>query len=140
MGVDDLSGEKIENIPHEIDFIHGDLASNETINKLSNSCISVLHLAGQSFGEMSFDDPILDLKKNSITTLNMIKYGINIGVKKMLFASSVSISGSIVNRGLNESDFCNPSSCYGVSKLASKGYLRIYSKQLPYINIRMFNV
>jgi UDP-glucose 4-epimerase len=58
----------------------------------------------------------------------------------MLFASSVSIYGSVGDRALNENDICDPSSCYGVSKLAGEGYLRIFSKQLPYVNMRMFNV
>ena len=71
---------------------------------------------------------------------NLIKYGIEIGAKKLIFASSVSIYGPVGDRQLVESDFGDPSSCYGVSKMASEGYLRIYHKQLPYVNMRMFNV
>ena len=89
---------------------------------------------------MSFDDPIKDLRKNGISTLNLIKYGIDIGAKKIVFASSVSIYSSVGDRPLVERDVSDPSSCYGVSKLAAEGYLRIYSKQLPYVNMRMFNV
>ena len=139
-GVDDFSGGKRENVPAEVDLIEGDLAEQETIDRLPASCSMILHLAGQSSGEMSFDDPILDLRKNSISTLNLIKYGINNGVKKLVFASSVSIYSAVGDRQLVEMDVIDPSSCYGVSKLAAEGYLRIYSKQLPYVNMRMFNV
>ena len=139
-GVDDFSGGKRENVPAEVDLIEGDLAEQKTIEKLPTDCSLILHLAGQSSGEMSFDDPIEDLRKNSISTLNLIKYGIHIGVKKLIFASSVSIYGSVGDKPLFESDVTDPSSCYGVSKLAAEGYLRIYSKQLPYVNMRMFNV
>lgn len=140
VGVDDFSGGKIENVPPNVELITGDLADNSCISRIPSNCALILHLAGQSSGEMSFDDPVVDLKKNSISTLNLIKYGINNNVKKFLFASSVSIYGSVGTRPLQESDVCNPSSCYGVSKLASEGYLRIYSKELPYVNMRMFNV
>ena len=139
-GVDDFSGGKRENVPAEVDLIEGDLAEQETIDRLPASCSMILHLAGQSSGEMSFDDPILDLRKNSISTLNLIKYGINNGAKKLVFASSVSIYSAVGDRQLVEMDVTDPSSCYGVSKLAAEGYLRIYSKQLPYVNMRMFNV
>ena len=139
-GVDDFSGGKRENVPVEVDLIEGDLAEQETIDRLPASCSMILHLAGQSSGEMSFDDPILDLRKNSISTLNLIKYGINNGAKKLVFASSVSIYSAVGDRQLVEMDVTDPSSCYGVSKLAAEGYLRIYSKQLPYVNMRMFNV
>lgn len=139
-GVDDFSGGKRENVPAGLNLIEGDLSTHETIEKLPKDCSLILHLAGQSSGEMSFDDPIADLNKNSISTLNLIKFGIDIGVKKLVFASSVSIYGDVGDRHLVESDISNPSSCYGVSKLAAEGYLRIYSKQLPYVNMRMFNV
>ena len=140
IGVDDFSGGKRENVPNGVEFIEGDLANQATINKIPKNCSYILHLAGQSSGEMSFDDPILDLRKNSISTLNLINFGRNAQVKKMLFASSVSIYGSVGERALNENDICDPSSCYGVSKLAGEGYLRIFSKELPYVNMRMFNV
>jgi len=140
IGVDDFSGGKRENVPNGVEFIEGDLANQATINNIPKNCSYILHLAGQSSGEISFDDPILDLRKNSISTLNLINFGRNAQVKKMLFASSVSIYGSVGDRALNENDICDPSSCYGVSKLAGEGYLRIFSKQLPYVNLRMFNV
>jgi UDP-glucose 4-epimerase len=139
-GVDNFSSGKRENVPLGVDLIEGDLADEKIIDQLPSNCTIILHLAGQSSGEISFDDPILDLKKNSISTLNLIKYGINNNVKKLLFASSVSIYGYVGNRPLEENDKCDPYSCYGVSKLASEGYLRIYSKQLPFVNMRMFNV
>ena len=140
VGVDDFSGGRWENVPSGVDLIIGNLADQNVVNKLPGSCALILHLAGQSSGEMSFDDPILDLNKNSISTLNLIKYGIKIGAKKILFASSVSVYGSVGDRPLVVNDICNPSSCYGVSKLAAEGYLRIYANQLPYVNMRMFNV
>ena len=139
-GVDDFSGGKRENVPDGLTLVEGDLAEAETISRLPSDCKLILHLAGQSSGEMSFDDPVLDLRKNAISTLNLVKYGIRNNTGRLVFASSVSLYGSVGDRPIKESDLCDPSSCYGVSKLSAEGYLRVYSKQLPYVNLRMFNV
>ena len=63
VGVDNLSSGKTKNIPEEVDFIKGDLSNKKIINLLPKKCDKILHLAGQSSGEISFDDPIDDLKK-----------------------------------------------------------------------------
>ena len=76
VGVDNLSSGKIKNIPEEVDFIKGDLSKDETINLLPKKCNQIIHLAGQSSGEISFDNPVTDLNKNTVSTLNLINYGI----------------------------------------------------------------
>ena len=35
---------------------------------------------------------------------------------------------------------CNPLSCYGVGKLMSENYLKIYKNKISFISLRMFNV
>ena len=66
VGVDDLSSGKQSNVPSSIDFIQGNLADTQTISKLPKVAEFVLHLAGQSSGEMSFDDPVADLELSLI--------------------------------------------------------------------------
>ena len=51
------------------------------MKKFPKRCEKILHLAGQSSGEISFENPSLDLKKNTTSTLNLIHYGINKKVK-----------------------------------------------------------
>ncbi len=50
IGVDDLSGGQIENVPAKVDFIQGDLSHANTINLIPVDCRKILHLAGQSSG------------------------------------------------------------------------------------------
>jgi len=140
VGVDNLSGGKIDNIPREVDFIQGDLAVKKTFDNIPSDCSRVLHLAGQSSGEISFDDPVLDLQKNTISTLNLIDYGIKNSINSILYASSMSVYGSVDDKPVREKDNTHPLSCYGVGKLAGEGYLKVYQKQLPFISLRMFNV
>lgn len=140
IGIDDLSSGKKENIPDEVTFIQGDLVDSKTLDRINTYCEYILHIAGQSSGEVSFEDPVLDLQKNTQSTLNLIRFGIKNKSKKIIYASSMSIYGDSKNLSVTEEDFPSPKSCYGVSKLASEKYLDIFSNLLPYVSMRMFNV
>jgi UDP-glucose 4-epimerase len=140
VGVDDLSNGRVENIPAGLEFIQGDLAQESTIDRLPRHCRRVLHLAGQSSGEISFDDPVADLEKNTVSTLKLIRYGIENQVERMVYASSMSVYGAVENAAISESHACSPLSCYGVGKHAAEGYLRVYQSKLPFVSLRMFNV
>jgi len=140
VGVDDLSSGKQSNVPSSIDFIQGNLADTQTISKLPKAAELVLHLAGQSSGEMSFDDPVADLEMNTISTLNLIKYGIGANISKLVYASSMSVYGNVPDAPIGEDEHVAPLSCYGVGKLAAENYLNVFGKQLSSVSLRMFNV
>jgi UDP-glucose 4-epimerase len=140
IGVDDLSSGRVENIPSGLEFIQGDLALTSIIAKIPRDCCKVLHLAGQSSGEISFDDPVADLEKNTVSTLNLIRYGIENQVERIVYASSMSVYGAVENEPISENHACMPLSCYGVGKHAAEGYLRLYQNKLPSVSLRMFNV
>lgn len=140
IGVDDLSGGKIENVPDGITFLKGDLALSETIERIPPGCRKILHLAGQSSGEISFNDPVADLQKNTVSTLNLIRYGIQNRSDRIVYASSMSVYGAVPDAPIDEDSDPRPLSCYGVGKLAAEGYLRVYQDRLPFVALRMFNV
>jgi len=140
IGVDDLSSGKQSNVPSSIDFIQGNLADTQTISKLPKAAELVLHLAGQSSGEMSFDDPVADLEKNTISTLNLIRYGIGANISRLVYASSMSVYGNVPDAPIGENEHVAPLSCYGVGKLAAEKYLNVFGKQLSSVSLRMFNV
>ena len=52
-------------IPTSIEFIKLDLSEKKIESKLPNKVQKIVHLAGQSSGEISFDNPVIDLKKYS---------------------------------------------------------------------------
>lgn len=140
VGVDDLSTGKIENVPKGIQFIEADLVSKSSLDNLPSGCGLILHLAGQSSGEISFDDPVVDLEKNIKSTLNLIQYGIRNSSERIVYASSMSVYGEVDEKPIGENLHPTPLSCYGVGKLASEGYLKVYQDKLPYVALRMFNV
>ena len=140
IGVDDLSNGHMEDVPTGVKFILGNLAESSTIARIPSGCIKILHLAGQSSGEISFDDPVADLEKNTVSTLNLIHYGIENQSERIVYASSMSVYGPVDDKPITERQTCSPLSCYGVSKLAAEGYMRVYQNELPYVSLRMFNV
>ena len=142
IGIDNLHNGKIKNIPKEVDFINIDLVDTKSINLIPPRCDYILHLAGQSSGELSYKNPIDDLNKNTISTLNLINYGIKNNVKRFLFASSMSVYGDFdcSVKGVKEKDILLPKSCYGIGKLSSENYLKVFKEKLPFVSLRMFNV
>ena len=139
-GVDDLSSGLMSNVPNGLKFIKFDISNPKVIEILPQNCDLILHLAGQSSGEISFDNPVNDLNKNTVSTLNLIEYGKRCKIKKLLFASSMSVYGNVPDINISESFVQKPLSCYGVGKLAAEHYLEIFKSEVPYINLRMFNV
>ena len=139
IGIDDLSSGNLSSVPKEVDFIRQDLSKKKNLKSLFKKCEIIMHLAGQSSGEISFENPQKDLEKNTIATLNLIEQAIETRVKKIIYASSMSVYGNY-NSKIKETMKLNPMSCYGAGKIASENYLKIFSKKLPYVIFRMFNV
>jgi UDP-glucose 4-epimerase len=135
-----MSTGSLKNIPKGIKFIKADLSNKKVINLLPEKCYQIHHLAGQSSGQISFEDPLNDLNKNTSSTLNLIEYGIKKKVKLFLYASSMSVYGNLLKKKASEHDICQPLSCYGLGKLTSEKYLKIFCKKLPFIGMRFFNV
>ena len=81
IGVDDLSNGKKLNIPKKCKFYRLDLSDKVKLNNININIDQIFHLAGQSSGEKSFEDPIKDLEKNTISTLNLINFAIRKKVK-----------------------------------------------------------
>lgn len=141
IGVDDFSNGTLANVPSGVDLIEADLASSGTLAELRPyDFTAILHLAGQSSGEISFDDPVADLKKNTVTTLNLIRHALEFPVSRFVYASSMSVYGNTPSIATNEITQCQPLSCYGASKLAAENYLKIYGSRIPTVVFRMFNV
>ena len=136
-GVDDLSNGSEKNIPKKVDFLKFDL-SNKKINLLPRNCKAILHLAGQSSGEKAWISTT-GFKKKYFIYINLLSYGTANNVERIIFASSMSVYGDY-NKKLKENFNLNPLSCYGVSKLASENYLKLFSKKIPFVSLRMFNV
>ena len=140
--IDNLSTGFKENIPQGVAFIHGDVADREVVRKLDGIKFdAVFHVAGQSSGEISFEDPIYDIRANAESTLLLLKFCAENECSRLIFTSTMSVYGAQPRKAVKEECECRPSSFYGVAKLASENYLRIYSQYgIRSTSLRLFNV
>ncbi|MBN1882003.1 MAG: NAD-dependent epimerase/dehydratase family protein [Deltaproteobacteria bacterium] len=140
--IDNLSTGFLENIPEGVSFIQGNCQDPDVIEKLRKKCFdAILHIAGQSSGEISFDNPSYDLATNTESTLRLISYGLETGCTRFIYASSMSVYGTVADTAIDEKHVTYPLSFYGVGKLASEHYMRIYETMgLRPTALRYFNV
>ena len=142
--IDNLSTGYLSNIPDEAIFIQGDCSDKRTINQLKNQRFdAILHIAGQSSGEISFEDPVYDINSNTVSTLLLLQYAVTTNCKRFLYASTMSVYGQQENKiCFSENDQTNPLSFYAVGKLASEEYLKIYARTygINFTALRYFNI
>ncbi len=140
--IDNLSTGSIENIPEKVEFIEGDCQDKSIYKKIPQCRYdAIFHIAGQSSGEISFDDPSYDLRTNTESTLHLLKYALSSGTKRIVYAGTVSVYGNVGDHPIPEDHSTFPESFYGVGKLASENYLRLYENYgVRSTTLRLFNV
>lgn len=140
--IDNLSTGSRETIPEKVRFIEGGCHDKKIVSLLGNSRFdAILHIAGQSSGEISFDDPVYDLQTNTQSTLLLLKFAQKTGCGKFIYASSMSVYGDQPDLPTSETVPVIPKSFYAVGKLASENYLRIFSNYgISAVSLRLFNV
>ena len=140
--IDNLSTGNTSNIPDGVKFIEGDCGNQDVYSKIPNEKYdAIFHIAGQSSGEISFDDPIYDIRTNAESTLLLLKFALQNKCKRFIYASTMSVYGIKPERPVKESEDCHPESFYGIAKLASEHYLRVYEQYgINTTSLRLFNV
>jgi len=143
--IDNLKTGKRELIPESVTFLEGNDYDENIIKQLNQFDIdAIVHIAGQSSGVISFEDPMYDLNSNVTSTLMLLDYAVKHSIKSFVFASSMAAYGDIPETELpvKETIKSIPKSFYGVGKLASENYMRIYSNQygIKCTALRFFNV
>ena len=102
----------------------------------------IFHEAAQTEVSTSMSDPMLACDINLMGLINLLNAAVKLDVKKFLMPSSAAVYGNLDTLPLNEEMIGNPSSFYGLTKLTTEHYLRIYHEAfgLPYICYRYSNV
>ena len=96
--VDNLSTGFENSIPEGVVFYKGDVQDSSLIEKLHKySFDCIFHIAGQSSGEISYDDPVYDLQTNTQSTLLLLKLAEKVNCKKFIYASSMSVYGDFLH-------------------------------------------
>lgn len=140
--IDNLSTGNKEHIPKGVEFIEGSTFDWHVIERLKERKFdAIIHIAGQSSGEVSFENPVYDLQTNCQSTLMLLDYAKKTGCKKFIYASTMSVYGDSENPECDESCDLIPKSFYAVGKIASEYYMRIYNEQfgITCTALRLFN-
>jgi len=126
----------------DIELVEGDLQSYERASAAVRGCEIVLHQAAMPSVPRSVQDPLTSNAANVIGTLNVLLAARDSGVRRVVFASSSSVYGSVPDLPKREELPTLPISPYAVAKLASEGYCRSFTEVygLETVALRYFNV
>ena len=141
VGIDNFITGYRRPILKEIDFIEGDISKKDDIEQLSKFKIdAIFHLAGQSSGEISYENPEYDVLTNALGTLNLLNFAVENNIKRFIYASTMSIYGDVEDKPISEDECKNPKSYYGITKLAGENYVNAFKDKLDVTSFRLFNI
>lgn len=126
-------------------FIKGDISDKNFMTKVfkENKFTTVYHLAAQAGVRLSIEESHKYVGSNIQGFLNVVEKSIEHKIKNFLYASSSSIYGDEAQIPFTESEInLNPSSIYGVSKLANEKLAFVLSKSslMKFRGLRFFTV
>lgn len=145
IGIDDLSGGYIENVNPEVIFYHRDLSEDNIDDIFQKHNIDVVyHFACYAAEGLSPFMRNFNYRNNILATTNIINNCIKYKVKRLVYASSMSVYGHGKNNGeiFDETLPYAPIDPYAVSKMACEMDIKIANEQhgLDYVIIRPHNV
>ena len=143
--VDNLSSGRIDNLQRalpRIQFYEHDIRNFDMLCELMRGVDFVFHLAAVASVSKSVMDPVETHEVNVHGTLNVLLAAREARVKRVIFASSAAIYGSISSPIKVENLGFMPLSPYAASKLAGEGYMQAFyhSYGLETLCLRYFNV
>ncbi|PKL60587.1 MAG: GDP-mannose 4,6-dehydratase [Methanomicrobiales archaeon HGW-Methanomicrobiales-4] len=145
--IDDLSSGRMENLSEiinhpDVTFHQESILNRPALHTLFEGADGVFHQAALVSVPKSIDDPAASHAITLTGTLNMLLVASDVGVKKVVSASSAAVYGNLLSLRKREDMPVDPLSPYGVEKHASREYFRIFSSLygLSTVCLRYFNV
>ena len=142
IGIDNLSGGYIDNVPEKVKFYQLDVASDDLKPIFEKyNIIYVYHLAAYAAEGLSPFIRKFNYTNNLLATANIVNECIRFNVKRLVFTSSMAVYG-LGNPPFKEEDQPAPIDPYGVAKYACEMDIQIagIQHQLDWCIIRPHNV
>ena len=125
--VDNMFSGRQDNVPDDATVVEGDLSEDQTYEKLDGYDIDVVfHLAGQSSGEKSFDDPEYDFESHVVSTFKLLRWCHANDIERFLYASSMSVYGDPDDLPVDEDHPADPKTYYAAGKLGAEAYVNLF--------------
>ena len=124
-----------------VDYHQADISDYDSISQFENAEFDfIFHLASQTSGLISHEDPSLDVDTNVKGTLNICRLASSMEGVKIIFTSSMAVYGDYKDP-ITEEFIKFPRSNYGVSKIAAETYLKLFEQRGVRSSVfRLFNV
>ena len=143
IGIDDLSGGYIDNVPKGVLFFKENLINLDSINNIfkEQKPDIVYHMAAYAAEGLSPFIRSYNYNNNLIASANLITCSIKYNIKRFVFTSSMSVYGDKYKPPFHEDLQQCPIDPYGVAKFSVEQDLKIAYTQhkLPYTIIRPHN-
>lgn len=136
-------GGRMENVNPQASFYKMDIRDDTLINIFEKERPEVIcHHAAQHSVKISTDNPQYDAQANILGLLNLLECAVQLKCRKFIFASSGAIYGAAENMPITEDTPQRPVSPYGITKMASEHYLRVWNEMygLDFTVLRYGNV
>jgi len=124
-------------------LVEGNILNRKLVRELVKQDIDyVFHYAAQAGVRASVENPAKTHKVNVEGTLNILQACVDSQVRRIINASSSSVYGKMQDLSLGEKHPTIPISPYGVSKLSTEHYCRVFHEiyGLNIISLRLFTV
>ncbi len=140
-GLDDLSTGDPKILAPDVHFTRGDVSDRPKLWTLLQDVDVVYHLAARVSVQESILYPRDYNASNVGGTVALMEAMRDVGVKRVVLASSGAVYGDMTDGSLKESDIPNPRSPYAVSKLSAEYYVRTIGSlwNIETVSLRIFN-
>jgi UDP-glucose 4-epimerase len=140
-GLDDLSTGDPGGLLPEVHFTRGDVSDRPKLWTMLQEVDCVYHLAARVLVPESLLYPREYNQVNVGGTVSLMEAIRDVGVKRVIFASSGAIYGNQERQPVSEAALPNPRSPYAVSKLSAEYYVRTIGRlwNIEAVCLRVFN-
>ncbi len=126
---------------NEKNYFKCDITNFNSVEKIVKDVDTVIHLTAHSLVS-SLDGSITNAQVNIMGLLNLLEVCRKNSIPKVIFTSASSLIGEPSSFQVNEKHNPKPKTAYGITKLTSEHYLRLYNElyNLNYTVFRFFNI
>jgi len=124
------------------ELVEASITDEKTVDELVADTDVIYHQAAQAGVRKSIEQPKKVNQFNVAGTINILEAARNHDIERVVVASSSSVYGKPQYLPYDEDHPTTPVSPYGVSKLATEQYARVYNEVygLPTVSLRYFTV
>ena len=143
--LDDLSSGHRQNLPRQIQFLHGDITDPTTVEEAFEGIDGCFHLAAIASVERSNREWLRTHEVNLTGTLNILNRARQLRDRReipIVYASSAAIYGDCSTVPIGEDAPVAPLSAYGADKSACELHARVAGAvhKIPTVGLRFFNL